>query len=670
MKHATLFLTLCIAAAVPAGMMAADAPKNAAQAAAEAKAKAEAEAKLRRENQEKYNAGVKAYGEALAKGDVAAAEKAAMNVFACFGKPGAPENLSRYAGDLINRIRGEKKKEIQPLCRKLYEKVIALAQSDYKVAMINEYAGYLKNFKLAKPEEIAKLLEQRLQVKDLSAKCLYGVYLSIDDLAKAEAFIEKHLASVEEKDRLREMDQAISKILEKKVYGSELAAKYYKKRIDLSPTADEKARILEIYANFLKEYCLVPDEEADKIKASRWSLPGLTPAGRVSCYFEDLKAVELQSEKKAFVDKILAEFKDNAELRIKIYRQCWRIKGPAFLEKVVFSDPAVRGTKEADNPGFYKDFMREYDNRCFIGRYAEVEKFLASEEERTLNAFRNAKSESGVMAGRLNAARSRVDSLRKDDGNTHDALRNAGNNKVQRENLQKRIGDLRSQLDQAQKAESEAVTALRAADTAVKNALIRYEAVMDAQIRYFDAVSIRHYDSKNPVTLKKAIAAVQRKLDVVLPFRDDMYKVDCTIRMMNLAYAAKDDELVLRLAASIEKTIKDNAADTKNRWAYVFQDKARVVQKILALVAYRQEDYEKCIALTTPLLPFEKNWGLGVHELYEPYVRSSVAVGDLETAVKYSQKMIDAAPGWLRSRLKTQVEELKERLEESKQAAK
>ena len=136
-----------------------------------------------------------------------------MNVFACFGKPGAPENLSRYAGDLINRIRGEKKKEIQPLCRKLYEKVIALAQSDYKVAMINEYAGYLKNFKLAKPEEIAKLLEQRLQVKDLSAKCLYGVYLSIDDLAKAEAFIEKHLASVEEKDRLREMDQAISKIL-------------------------------------------------------------------------------------------------------------------------------------------------------------------------------------------------------------------------------------------------------------------------------------------------------------------------------------------------------------------------------------------------------------------------------------------------------------------------
>ncbi|MBQ7486625.1 MAG: hypothetical protein IJT77_03930 [Clostridia bacterium] len=429
------------------------------------------------------------------------------------------------------------------------------------------------------------------------------------------------------------------------MYGSELAAKYYKKRIDLSPTADEKARILEIYANFLKEYCLVPDEEADKIKASRWSLPGLTPAGRVSCYFEDLKAVELQSEKKAFVDKILAEFKDNAELRIKIYRQCWRIKGPAFLEKVVFSDPAVRGTKEADNPGFYKDFMREYDNRCFIGRYAEVEKFLASEEERTLNAFRNAKSESGVMAGRLNAARNRVDSLRKDEGNTHDALRNAGNNKVQRENLQKRIGDLRSQLDQAQKAESEAVTALRAADTAVKNALIRYEAVMDAQIRYFDAVSIRHYDSKNPVTLKKAIAAVQRKLDVVLPFRDDMYKVDCTIRMMNLAYAAKDDELVLRLAASIEKTIKDNAADTKNRWAYVFQDKARVVQKILALVAYRQEDYEKCIALTTPLLPFEKNWGLGVHELYEP-----IAKALYETSV---ESVVETVNVWKRGGIAT-----------------
>ena len=56
--------------------------------------------------------------------------------------------------------------------------------------------------------------------------------------------------------------------------------------------------------------------------------------------------------------------------------------------------------------------------------------------------------------------------------------------------------------------------------------------------------------------------------------------------------------------------------------------------------------------------------------LYEPFVRSNVALGDLETAVEYSQKMISAAPDWMRSRLKTHVEELKERLEESKQAAK
>ena len=608
MKHTALFLTLCIAAAVPAGMMAADAPQNADKAAAEAKAKAEAEAKLRRENQEKYNAGVKAYGEALAKGDVAAAEKAAMSVYACFGKPGAPDNLSRYAGDLLNRVRNENKKEIQPLCRKLYEKQISLAQSDYKVALINEYADYLKRSKLAKPEEIAKLLEQRLQVKDVSAKCLYGIYLSIDDLANAEAFIEKHLASVEEKNRPGEMDQAIARILEKKVYGSALAAKYYRKRIDLASTADEKARITAVYANFLKQYCLVSDEEADKIKASRWTLSGLTPEGKVDCYLEDMKDLDLQADKKALVDKMLAEFKADDAMRIKIYKACWVLKGPAFLEKVVFTDPAVVGTKENDNPRVYTDFMNGYDNRCFIGRYAEVEKFLASEEARTLNAFQQAKSGWNNATNVLNSIKNRVDSLRKDESNAHDSMRNAGNNKDQRENIQKRINDIRSQLDQAQKAESEAITALRAAETRRNNALARYESVMNAQIRYFDTVAIRHYDSKNPVTLKKAIAAVQRKLDVVLPFRDDMYKVDCTLRMMGLAYEARDDELVLRLASSIEKLVNENGADPKNRWADSYRSKARIISKYYALIAYRQEDYAKCVALIKPLLAFDKDW--------------------------------------------------------------
>ena len=83
------------------------------------------------------------------------------------------------------------------------------------------------------------------------------------------------------------------------------------------------------------------------------------------------------------------------------------------------------------------------------------------------------------------------------------------------------------------------------------------------------------------------------------------------------------------------------------------------------LARYAQEKYQEVIDILLPIREIIDTGRDFKGEYYDALVRSYVALGQYKEALKYTDQMVMFAPGYMKNRLKSHVDELKERAAEA-----
>ncbi len=182
----------------------------------------------------------------------------------------------------------------------------------------------------------------------------------------------------------------------------------------------------------------------------------------------------------------------------------------------------------------------------------------------------------------------------------------------------------------------------------------------------YDAFSKRYYAEPDPILLERAMLAYQTAYEL-LP-EDDCYKrMEVLLRLTDLACRRNNRSEVESFAAMgmnmeipsgyRQKTPCENA----KRYLFALPQ---------AMMAYAENDFTTVVAILKPVLGKRVHFPGGTSPdngtAYEIFVRSLVALGEYREALKYTDDMIRTAPGYMRERLKVQVNELRQRAAEKK----
>ena len=269
MKYHTMFLAFCLAAAAPAGMYA-DQAADAAKAKAEAEAREQA-AKRKAEQQKKLRDQVTQLTALLSEASktkkLEEAKKISRQMIDLVKQPEGATVLADVKHQVIGYLyyipAAHKERFLQ-----YYPELINMAQGDMKADFISDYAAALEKRKWLPPEQIAAIRKSQFSIKGLSEMRLFRLLVENNELKDADALAEKMLAAEQNNAKKAGMISTIvSAFREKRVFGSDYTNKYYRKQLDMAATPDAKAEYITRYAKFLKEYCIVPDEEAEKMLA-------------------------------------------------------------------------------------------------------------------------------------------------------------------------------------------------------------------------------------------------------------------------------------------------------------------------------------------------------------------------------------------------------------------
>ncbi len=411
-----------------------------------------------------------------------------------------------------------------------------------------------------------------------------------------------------------------------KVYGSKFANKYAK--IIMGLQKDKPAdfiRTIQWYAVYARDYALITDEEFDKMIADCYTLPGVTSQEIVSMRCFEIQGEESKTDACALAVKALDHDAKTPGERISIYQAIARVRHgdsvcPALvelLEKRAFQEDAF--FTERAFTGRLREIANNYVTGCTDARYEEANKFLTGFAARAKGFVVTAKAAFEKAEKEFNSY--------EDGGFKTDKDKRAAGKK--RDELRKIFNDAKEKLRVAR-----------------ESTVFLHE----ARVNFYTKFAKRYYDEPSPVMLKKAIAVREEILAILSP-DDERGKVNQQRRIMFIAYDAKDYAHVKKMAAIILSNTDANIEkDTSFKaWA----------NYALGFVAYDEEDYEKALAFLVPLTT--RNDREFNQRLYEKIVRSYVALGNYKEALKYTDKMVEFAPRYMKDRYKQQIEELKER---------
>lgn len=675
MKYQNLLLSFSLAAAVSFGAalcaQAKQTPEQQAKAAAEAKAKAEYEAKQKLWNEfrairtEAHNlASQKEFSK------IAPLCEKMLEYFDKIAKSGPLSQNELREFETIAHIYRWNWKDYKNETKRFYEEIIKRASGDVCVSWIEMYAQFLKEQKINTPEEIAKVLERRYQVKDISDMRLLRLEISDGKLEDADAKIMKLAAA--ESDPAKKIAfyrQFVKDFQAKKVYGSQFLNKYYKEMLKLASAPDEKSRLMGEYAAFAEQYALLSMEEVDKLQTEKFKVAGLSANYLVECYDNMIRNTNDLETVKGNFDKGMAAAGNNPALRSKMLSAVLRLGGASA--KVRFTDlPWINETFEKEvkgnvalRPGTYKDMLNAYlGGYANTGRLAEVEKLFKSFIAVDLKLKKDADAESAKKTAARKAVAQEREKIQLNIQELDKQIREEKDN-AKRDALNKRITDLRAKSRKLFAAHEEANREERAANEKASQMNERLSHVYNALTNCYKNLARRYMESSDPVFLRKAIAVQKQRFSDASSAQT---KLDACISIMDMALILHDEAQADQTWAEA-KTIAEKAiaaAEAKNDRHAVnrMRDSLNTLSYPVAFTKYHNGDYAKAIELMLPLT--EKPHRNYAANLFEYLVRAHVALGKYEDALKYTDKMVDHAPGYMKNRYKQMIAELKERMAE------
>ncbi len=623
MKYKTKILLLLSAFAVAAAPMISYGAETKEQKEARLKAE-KAERELKQANAKKVNELYQQFYKSF-QNDPERTKKILDEIVGMVGVPGGPD-IQRVYGFHTNLIRNEKAAEYKEYLKGFYEKMLTMTAGDLKAQNYQDYADFLKKNKMADEKKTAELLASRYQVKDVSGKKLVEMYAADLELEKADAVAQKWLAEQKDsKGRINVTSHLAKNVFSKyKVYGSVFADKYAKLWLaELKDSPADMISAIHWYAPYARQYALITDAEYDKLMASRYTLPGAASKDINNAYCFDIIREAGSVEREELFKKATAAAKTSRE-RIEVYKAVSRkpYHGapdlkilPQLLEKALTEEESLYTDRWV-----MRDIVNSYVG-CSDLRFAEAEKFL---NDLAVKAIKRASD----LTAKIKAAEQAFEKFK--DGEF------------------KTMKD-RTQASKLHQEKTAFVRDLKAQQNVVNDALVSiYSALSNLEKKH----AVRYYDDPNPVLLKRAIDARQ-KLANFLPADNMNGKLEQQREMVLLALDSQDYALVRKIAGEI-LSVKDPKFEKHNAliWA----------KYALGFAAYEEEDYAKAIEILLPMT--ERNDYNFNERLYDNIVRSYVALGQYDEALKYTDKMVQSAKWFMRERLKQQVEELKERAKE------
>ena len=689
MKYASMLLVLTLATALPAGEATTPEPRlneqaeqnrkqntELAQKAAktsDAEAKAKAEAKKKAEAQEKRRNWGAYYdlknqmANAAARKDFAKVDALSPALYALMDKPS--QLGTRRFGITLSFLGGDRKKNAATL-KKHYEFLISKASGDVKGDWMTGYAKLLKEQKLAEEDEIAKILADRYKIAELSSMKRIEFLVADNELEQADALASEVIAGEKEMAKKAKIyGQLVRFFSQKKVFGSPYVNRYYQAWIAVAPTPDAKAKVTGQYADYAKEYALMSDEEADERFASGLNMPGVTDACKVSMLCGRLRNTP-GAEQEAVAKNALALAGADFKARLEVYKSAISLGSPysAPAEWLPgFAEKAAADQEWVDHLRDYARFLRDYAARCRIRRLDAASKFLEGECARMVKLNAVAAADHQTRTAVVQKAKDALQKAQAAEKIAKDNLKAKWNNLPERKKAEAELRAKRELRDEASKFLQAKSQEERAAGRAASNLEGCVCAAYDALSQLYDAGAHRLYESKNPYLLKKAITAQQKKLAVISDPFSNYTKLETLLKIADLAYDARDYALVRQAAAEAEalcQAAEGSVRDSRDkRRGIEFRKRLVRVRYPLGFAAYDEENYGEAVTQFLPLI--DRNDYRRRGAVCEKLVRSYTALGDLDNAVKYSDRMLETAPRFMKKRFEQQIKELKERAAEA-----
>lgn len=678
MKYQNLLLSFSLAAAVSFGAtlcaQAKMTPEQQKKAAAEAKAKADREARQKafEEYRAIYNEAMKLSRENQYSKIAPLCEKmlVSFDKIAKFG-PISQNELRGF--EAIAHIYRWQWKNFKNETKHFYEEIIKRGDGDVAVGWIEMYAQFLKEQRMMKAEEIAKVLETRYKVKNISEPRLIRLLISDGKLTEADAKIVKLVAAEKEPEKkIGVYRQFLNNFKDKRVYGAQFANKYYKELMKLTTEPNSKCRLMGEYANFAEQFAFLSMDEVDKLKADRRKIPGLSKEMQLDLLCGDIHNVMLPEEAQAVVEKAMAAAGDDVKMRTKVLSACQsaflgreayvRMRDVAwfhsFWEKNIIALPPILGYH------VYSGFLSSYlSDMATTDKLGDVEKmfqrFVASSLKHKKAAaadYAKKLAEKKALDKKLTDLKLGIDELNKQIREEKDNAKRAA--------MEKRIKNMREDYNATNASCGAAGRTAGAAYDALnkhnEHLSISYNMLSECYLK----LGRRYMESTDPVFLRKAIAVQKQRIANV----DSVYdKMASYSRIMNFAIEAEDYALARQIYAEAKVYAEKEIAKLDPRHKHPI-DRIRgsvdIMKYPLAFISYYEEDYAKAIELLLPLT--ENTHRDYVGRVYEFIVRAYVAQGEYANALKFTDKMVDNAPWYMKNRFKQMISEMKERMAEAK----
>lgn len=312
-----------------------------------------------------YRENMNLFNKAVAAKDNAAAQKYADALIKQLKDIQQPNIVISYCTTMIRAYQNAK--DLKTVER-LYKEMIKATNGNDKATLMTRYADFLKKNKLAKPDEIKKILDDRYKVKGLSDFMLFDLLAADKRLEEADAVAK----------RLPQDSKTVARILSafqrNGFYGSLFAQKYFKKQLELTTDPVKKIQEMQKYADYCRTYALMTDEEIDKYLATRSQVPGLTDNGRFEIKLYDLqKAPDKETRIKIareLIGLVKTEsqnvFLSNNMRHLGTIPEVFEIYEKHILQNTKTAGPIVHCAAS------YTAISKN------AGRYKEAEKFLAA----------------------------------------------------------------------------------------------------------------------------------------------------------------------------------------------------------------------------------------------------------------------------------------------------
>ncbi len=549
-----------------------------------------------------------------------------------------------------------------------YEAIIPHLTGDVKVDAMTNYVQVLKLIKPVDQKTIDKVSAERFNVKDASPIRLFQIIVTDNELEKADALAEKTLKNEpDDKKKIGLLNTIIRAFLDKKVFGSDYANKYYKMKLALVTVPEEKAMLIHEYANFLKNYTIVSDEEAEKLDASRYQVEGLSKLSIAKCILQDVgDAPDTDIAKEIYLAGY-EKMKADPEACLYFYQnigRCRRGYGAmegwinVFMRTVAFkSESVLHGSRWN-----YEWCMRSLIGNGFVGYVKENEAFFKGEVARTLKELQEVNAKYIPLQKKLQELQNECNALAENVKEIDAKIRAASKDPKALEELRKQRQTLEAKRISVSSLRDKTQQGLNALIDPVRDVSLRFSHATEGMIAYYKAIARRHYAKSDCSILALAVNTYDLKLQN--PNLGDWDKCRIMYEALCLAY---DAEMFDKVLAYVDKfaefhSEKDKGAEKR------FREMELKATFFRGFVAYSRENYPETVKILTDLAEGVKSFGNAWDQkgrYYEYLVRANVAIGDYNAALKYADQFIANAPRYMQKRYQLHVQELKERAAEA-----